>query len=440
MPEYSLEYSKRKMKAVRAMVAEIQKITELKKQGGKALLAKHGYRGNQPKMALRGLRSFLTSEDKLFADLLEQWESGKRSPFKLAEGVRQRTEKIGANEVILHSDTIHHANPLELADALDEMEPDELADLLTEEFEVKGEAHGDSKLNTRGQSYTTRGHLGQTTNPRGRYKATNEYSEPGLTEVSAHPRGANDPEMKAPDVKPRTRAEAREFLDSKAPIIQESRALGAYADRDVRALTDQKLIERGIIQPGQTIYSPDVSDETLKTARTSLDNLADEIDIAKAFKTPNLQAARGIIRFAPSVGLAIGANLISERVQAGDFEGAAGEGVAAVVGEVPIAGDILVTEAEGRAAGSGSAVPQGMTGQEYTQQQVEEAKTSKNFQQKVANEVVWAANNPSEVIQNLTETGLTTALSAGKAALDNPMLQPYTTPLKAIGGVIKLFQ
>ena len=297
MPEYSPEYSKRKMAAVRAMAEEIKIIETLKKEGGKELLKQHGYRGNQPKMALRGLRSFLVSEDNLFEDLLEKYESGKVSPYKLAEAVRQRTEKIGANEVIVHSDTIHHGNPLELADALDEMEPEELSDLLTEEYEVKGETYGDTRQNTRGQSYTTRGHLAQTTNPRGRYKATNEFSEPGLRETSAHPRGANDPLMKAPEVKPRTRAEAKAFLDSKADIVQESRALGAYADKDVRALADQKLQERGIIKPGDTVYRSDLPDETLKAARESLDNVADEIDLAKAFKTPpRVKIVNGVAR------------------------------------------------------------------------------------------------------------------------------------------------
>lgn len=306
MPEYSSEYSKRKMTAVKAMVEEIKVIEQLKKEGGKELLKKHGYRGNQPKMALRGLRSFLVSEDDLFADLLEKYESGKVSPYKLAEAVRQRTEKIGASEVIVHSDTIHHANPLELADAFDEMEPQELADFLTEEYEVKGETYGDTRQNTRGQSYTTRGHLAQTTNPRGRYKATNEFSEPGLRETSAHPRGANDPLMKAPEIKPTTRAEAKEFISTKTDIVQESRALGAFADRDVRALVDKKMQDRGIILPGDTVYRSDLPDETLKAVRESLDNPVDEIELAKAFKTPpRVKIVNGVARIITGGGAAL---------------------------------------------------------------------------------------------------------------------------------------
>ena len=288
MAEYSLDYSKRKMAAVKAMVAEIEKIGKLKAEGGKALLAKHGYRGNQPKMALRGLRSFLTSEDSLFPDLLEKYEAGKLTPYGLAEKARTRTEKIGKKEVIIHSDTIHHANPLELGDAFDEMDPAELRDFLTEEYEVRGVTYGDTKQNTRGQSYTTRGHLGQKTNSAGRYKATNEFSEPGLTAMSAHPRGADDPLMKSPDVKPRTRKEAQAFVDSKASIIEESQALGAYADKDVRATVNQKMVDRGIIQPGQTVYDPNLPDETLAAVRQSLDNIPDEIDVAKSFKTPKM--------------------------------------------------------------------------------------------------------------------------------------------------------
>jgi hypothetical protein len=155
-------------------------------------------------------------------------------------------------------------------------------------------------------------------------------------------------------------------------------------------------------------------------------------------RTP-LKFNKGVTRFVPGIGVAAGLSAIGERARAGDFEGAAGEAVATVVGEVPIVGDIAVTEAEGRAAGEGSAIPQGMTSQQYTQMQIKQAKTAKTFEQKVANELSWAAKNPAEVVKNVAEAGLSTALSAGQAALDNPMLMPYTSPLKAIGGAIKLF-
>lgn len=354
MPEYSEAYSKRKMAAVQAMVAEIKIIEALKKKGGKKLLAENGYRGNQPKMALRGLRSFLLSEDKLFADLLEQFESGKRTPFKLAEGIRQRTEKIGANEVIIHSDTIHHPEPIELGDALLEMEPKEMSDFLTEQYETKGKTYGDTRESVRGQSYTTRGHLNQATNPRGRYKATNEFSEPGRTDVSAHPRGPNDPLMKSPDVKPTTRAEAKTFVETLEPLTQESVALGSFADKDVRALADQKVTERGIIKPGDTLYRSDLPDETLKLAQDSLNNAADEVDLAKAFKTPRTPIARmenGVLRLfydaggKPKVDLkGAGLGALQEaynmetigKLEEGDYQGAADDVGRGIIGGAAI--------------------------------------------------------------------------------------------------------
>ena len=171
--------------------------------------------------------------------------------------------------------------------------------LLQEEFDTRGGAFGDSTLNVRGNSYTTRGHLNQSANPRGRYKAVNEFSEPGVTAISAHPRGPNDPLLKAPIVKPKTLDEAREYLDSIRPLTEESRALGAYADKDVRKVLDNKAIERGIILPGDTLYRNDLPTDIQQAAKKSFDNLADEIDAAKAFKTPKVQIVKGVAKFIP---------------------------------------------------------------------------------------------------------------------------------------------
>ena len=331
MPEYSREFSARKMKAVKAINKEVDIIEGIKSSGGKV-------RGNEPKMTLRGLRALLVSEDSLFADLVDEYEAGEINAKQLAARVRSRTEKIGKNEVIVHSDTIHHGNPLELADALDEMDPNELSDLLTEQYEVRGQTYGDTQQNIRGQSYTTRGHLAQSTNPRGRYKATNEFSEPGVTAISAHPRGANDPLMKAPKVKPRTRKEAQEFLTSKQPLVEESVELGSYADKDVRAMANQKAVERGIILPGDTLYRSDLPDQTLQTARKSFDNISDEVDLAKAFKTPELSIRGGNVRFKaaralPLVSVAAGAWVAGGQALAGDYKAAAGTVVDEVVSE-----------------------------------------------------------------------------------------------------------
>lgn len=88
----------------------------------------------------------------------------------------------------------------------------------------------------------------------------------------------------------------------------------------------------------------------------------------------NLKVKRGAARLIPGVGLAAGLAAMGERAMAGDFQGAAGEGVAAVVGEVPIVGDALVMAAEGTAAGAGSDIVDPAERQAYLKQRKEEDK------------------------------------------------------------------
>jgi hypothetical protein len=87
-----------------------------------------------------------------------------------------------------------------------------------------------------------------------------------------------------------------------------------------------------------------------------------------------LTASKGAVRLIPGVGLAAGLAAMGERAMAGDLQGAAGEGVAAVVGEVPIVGDALVMAAEGTAAGGGSDITDPAQRQEYLKQREEQNK------------------------------------------------------------------
>ena len=125
---------------------------------------------------------------------------------------------------------------------------------------------------------------------------------------------------------------------------------------------------------------------------------------------PN-RLVRSVSRLAPGVGIATGLTVMGEKVMAGDLQGAAGEGIAAAVGEVPIVGDVLVMAAEGTAAGAGSDITDPAQRQAYLKQREEENKF-----------------DPLEM-----------ALTAGQAALDNPMLTPVTLPIKVINGAAKLF-
>ena len=120
---------------------------------------------------------------------------------------------------------------------------------------------------------------------------------------------------------------------------------------------------------------------------------------------------KGVARFVPGVSLAAGLAAMGEKAMAGDLQGAAGEGIAAAVGEIPIVGDVLVMSAEGTAAGAGSDITDPAQRQAYLKQREEENKF-----------------DPLEM-----------ALTAGQAALDNPMLTPVTLPIKVINGAAKLF-
>jgi len=172
--------------------------------------------------------------------------------------------------------------------------------------------------------------------------------------------------------------------------------------------------------------------------------LKDPKGIANLYKTETGALAtrlhpkfnKGVARLVPGFGAAAGLSAIGERAKAGDFEGAIGEGIATVVGEIP-GGDLLVMEAEGRAAGE--RMPSNVTPDQYTQMQIQKAKNLKSIPEQISNEAKWAVNNPSEAIKNVAEAGLTTALTAGKQAFDSPMLAPYTTPIKAIKGAMRFF-
>lgn len=123
---------------------------------------------------------------------------------------------------------------------------------------------------------------------------------------------------------------------------------------------------------------------------------------------------KGVARLVPAAGIALGISAMGERARAGDFEGAVGEGISTVVGEVPILGDIAVTEAEGRAAGVGSDIPEAMTPDEYTQMQIQQAQSAKTFEQQVANELEWAAKNPLEAAKNIAEETLKASISGAE--------------------------
>ena len=187
--------------------------------------------------------------------------------------------------------------------------------------------------------------------------------------------------------------------------------------------------------PTETPRPPKFDASSIKTG-TGIPRVIGESRVAIP-KNPVI-VNRGVARLLPGVGIAIGLNAAGERAKAGDFEGAAGELVSTAVGEIPIVGDIAVTESEGRAAGVGSTIPQNLSPQQYTEAQIQLAKNSKNFQQIISNEAQWIMNNPQEATTNAARFAATQLYKGGKAAYNNPLLTPYTGTLKAVAGILKL--
>ena len=161
-------------------------------------------------------------------------------------------------------------------------------------------------------------------------------------------------------------------------------------------------------------YSPEIHAVAGKQVRPDISG--------RSIPQIRIKDGKAVIKFLPGVGLATAATAIGERALAGDFQGAAGEAVAGVVGEIPLIGDLAVMESEGRAAGAGSSAPEGMTNQEYTQLQIKRGKEAKTFEQKLANEAQWAMQNPGEAALNVAK-GTVSLFKQG--FLQSPMGQPF---------------
>ena len=90
-----------------------------------------------------------------------------------------------------------------------------------------------------------------------------EYGPEGRTDISAHPRGTNDPFYKVRD-RPVTAADAIKILD---PMLEQN-----TIDQDIarqvadprRTWINDQLRQMGLIDEGVDIFSSDIDDATLK--------------------------------------------------------------------------------------------------------------------------------------------------------------------------------
>ena len=278
--------------------------------------------GNEPKMSLRALRTLLLSEDKVHGELVEQFLSGKLNVEQFKNKLRSAGEtKIPKPLRRLPTDRIHHGTPLEIGNIVQDMPDNELRNLLTE-LGDEGYFFGDTDANVRGGSFDERAHTGARPKAsKGKIVYPNTVGEPGLREISAHPRGTRD-KLFDIDARPTTAKEAKDVV---RPLLEQGKQdfeRGVIADTPRRAYINQQLVEKGVIEQGVDIFSSDIDDATLKRAKPFLQSAELQEGAAKAFKTPTLdlfrqmtkfKAGRSLLSALPAVGLGFGAADASAR-------------------------------------------------------------------------------------------------------------------------------
>ena len=292
MAEYSKEFSKMKG----AAAGELKNLIAGIKSGAIQMS------GNEPKMSLRALRTLLLSEDKVHGELVEQFLSGKLNVEQFKNKLRSAGEtKIPKPLRRLPTDRIHHGTPLEIGNIVQDMPDNELRNLLTE-LGDEGYYFGDSDANVRGGSFDERAHTGAR--PKASTSKTvypNTVGEPGLREISAHPRGTRD-KLFDVDARPTTAKEAKGVIN---PLLEQGKKdfeLGVIADTPRRNFINQQLVQKGVIEQGTDIFSATIDDATLKRAKPFLQSAELQEGAAMAFKTPTLDFARGSIRYGQKFG------------------------------------------------------------------------------------------------------------------------------------------
>ena len=310
MAEYSLEFSKMKGAAATQLKELIAGI-----KSGKIQMS-----GNEPKMSLRALRTLLLSEDKVHGDLVEKFLSGKLDVEEFKNKLRGAGEtRIPKPLRRLPTDRIHHVTPLEIGNILQEMPDEELRKVLNE-FEEQGYSFGDTDANVRGGSFDERAHTGARPKPsKSKIVYPNTVGEPGIREVSAHPRGTRD---KLFDVSARPTT-ADDAVETIKPLLKQGAddfKLGVIADTPRREYINNQLVEKGVIEKGTDIFSANIDDATLKRAKPILQSDALQEAAAKVFKTPTILDAfrqipgsRSFMAALPVVGAGFGALDIAER-------------------------------------------------------------------------------------------------------------------------------
>ena len=427
-----------KKKAIAKILGRMYENLELKK-AGKKISSSH-----EPKMYLRMARLLAGTDDSVFIDevenLLAKDADGDKLKNKL-RGISERNIPLKRKRVL--SDRLHHGIPLELMDVLMKQEPDVMLDFL-QAAEDDGRYFGDSASNI-DNSLQEQSHTAAADKKTSAFENhPHELGLKGDRRFSAHPQGTAkglDPKLN------RRYKTGKELYQALLPAIQEAEfelQLGIRSDTSRRVKANELLVEEGLLLPGEDNWSNEMPDERIKVNRDYLATREPGLQVAAAhnpylyqnaedlaqagisqtdvenWRAKNQQrlveAGGGIrlIKFVPGVGMgmafagpAIFPNLANakEAYAAGNTEqgniyaaNAGAEAVGAVVGEIPIVGDVLVESVAGEGLADGT-----LQGEMMRQQQPQTTaqKTADKLFNDPMNELKWAANNPGELLQNV---------------------------------------
>ena len=292
MSRYSKEFWKLKQKVIDDLKEHIRQ----KESGELSVTA-----STDIKQSKRVLRSLMLSTDDTWRELVEgyldpEYKFMKNKKSEIAGRNRiEQFKNVGRSLIErrlpvplrrLETDRIHHGTPLEFAEVLEQMPADELLKTL-QHYENQGLYFADSNENLRGGSFDEREHTGaRPKRSQAKEVFPSEYGPEGRTDISAHPRGTNDPFYKVTD-RPVTAADAIKILD---PLLEQN-----TIDQDIarqvadprRTWINDQLRQMGLIDEGVDIFSSDIDDATLKKIAPALKDPMIQRGAAEAFKTPS---------------------------------------------------------------------------------------------------------------------------------------------------------
>ena len=266
-------------------------------------------KGNEPKMAKRGLRSLMLTPHR-YSELIEKALAEGWDGERLKNALRGKMEKeFPATQKVLNSDRIHHASAPDMWTkvidrAMQSGRPELIIDAVDQAY-AEGLKLGDTHESTAGASFDERAHTGarpkQSKDP-SKYIAPIDHGPDGDKAFSAHPRGTKADERLV--ITDRSYDSSKDLLEDARPKIElanQDTQRGIKADQTRRNFINSNSVEQGWIPKGTDVFGKNVTAEHVKAVR---DGFAKNLDLTigaaksfnpKAFFANGLGGAAGLM-------------------------------------------------------------------------------------------------------------------------------------------------